>query len=69
MVGLKVKVETKKIPKGITQEKKLTDKEINTMKIDGIKQTITVLIDKIEKGDLSYYNVNTFMILCGKVIK
>jgi len=68
MNGLKVRVESKKIPKGKPQEKKLTDKDINTMKIDIIKQTINLLLDKIDKGDLSYYNVNTFMILCGKVI-
>jgi len=54
MNGLKVRVESKKIPKGKPQEKKLTDKDINTMKIDIIKQTINLLLDKIDKGDLSY---------------
>lgn len=68
MNTLKIRVETKKIPKGKPMEKKLTDRDINNMKIDMIKQTINILVDKIEKGDLSYYNVNTFMVLCGKVI-
>ena len=68
MNGLKVRVESKKIPKGKPQEKKLTDKDISSMKIEMIKQTINILIDKIDKGELSYYNVNTFMILCGKVL-
>lgn len=67
MGGLKVRVESKKIPKGKPVEKQLTDKDISNMKIDLIKQTINVLVDKIEKNDLSYYNVTTFMNLCGKV--
>jgi len=68
MNGLKIRVESKKIPKGKLLDKKITDKDINTMKIDQIIQTINILVEKIEKNDLSYYNVNTFMILCGKVI-
>ncbi len=67
MSGLKVRVESKKIPKGKPKEKQLTDKDISQMKIDMIKQTINILVEKIDKGELTYYNVNTFMILCGKV--
>ena len=34
MHSLKIKVEQKKIMKGQAFEKKITDKEVNTMKID-----------------------------------
>ncbi len=69
MDTLKVRVESKKIPKGKPLEKKLTDKDISLMKIEMIKKTIDILVDKIEKNDLSFYNVNTFMVLCGKAVE
>ena len=67
MNALKVRVESKKIEKGKPLEKMLTDKEINEMTIESIKQNIDILVDKIEKKDLNYNNVYTFMKLCGKV--
>ena len=68
MQSLKIKVEQKKIMKGQAFEKKITDKEVNTMKIDELIKNIKVFNHKLETNDITYYNVKTLMNLCQKVI-
>lgn len=68
MHSLKIKVEQKKIMKGQAFEKKITDKEVNTMKIDELIKNIKVFNHKLETNDITYYNVKTLMNLCQKVI-
>jgi hypothetical protein len=67
MNGLKIKAEQKKIMKGQQLEKKITDKEVNTMKIDDLIKNIKVFNQKLEANDITYYNVKTLMNLCQKV--
>lgn len=67
MTALKVKTESKKLIKGQTAEKRLTDKEIITMGINDIIKNIDDLVEKIRNGDINYYFVNTFMKLSGRV--
>lgn len=69
MSALKVKVEAKKLIKGQQQERRLTNREINTMNIKQVVQQIENLKQKLDNNDLNYYNVNTFTILCGKAIE
>lgn len=67
MNSLKVKVESKKIIKGQNLEKRLTDKEINTMSINDAVKNIDLLVEKIKNKDVNFYVVNTFMRLVGRV--
>lgn len=67
MNSLKVKVESKKIVKGQTAEKRLTDKEINTMGINDAVKNIDSLVERIKNNDVNFYVVNTFMRLVGRV--
>jgi hypothetical protein len=69
MSNLKVKVEPKKLIKGQTQEKRLTNREINTMNINQIVQNIDLLKSRIDTNEINYYNVNTFNLLCSKAIE
>jgi hypothetical protein len=69
MNTLKIKVDAKKLVKGQPMEKKLTDREINTMSINQIVQSINTLKHKIDGGEVTYYTVNTFTTLCGKAIE
>jgi hypothetical protein len=69
MNTLKIKVDAKKLVKGQPMEKKLSEKDINTMSISQIVQNINALKGKIDGGDVTYYTVNTFTILCGKAIE
>ena len=69
MSNLKVKVEPKKLIKGQTQEKRLTNREINTMNINQIVNNIDLLKSRIDSNEINYYNVNTFNLLCSKAIE
>lgn len=69
MSRLMIQSETTKIMKGQKQEKRLNAKDINAMSIQEIEKNIKILQDKLEKGDLSSYSVNTFTTLCGKAIE
>ena len=69
MRNLRVKVETQKIIKGQQQIKRLTDKEIKEMKINDIEKNINELKERIEKGEINDYTVNTFTKLCGSAIE
>ena len=69
MRTLRVKVETQKIIKGQQQIKRLTEKEIKEMKINDIEKNAKELKERIDKGEINDYTVNTFSQLCGKAIE
>jgi hypothetical protein len=69
MSSLKVKVEPKKLIKGQQVERRLSNREINTMNINQIAQNINILKQKIDNKEINYYTVNTFATLCGKAIE
>ena len=69
MRNLKVKVESQKLIKGQHQAKRLTEKEIKAMKINEIEKNAGELKQRIEKGEITDYTVNTFTALCGKAIE
>ena len=69
MRSLKVKVESQKLIKGQQQAKRLTEKEIKSMKIDDIEKNTIDLKERILKGEITDYTVNTFTTLCGKAIE
>ena len=69
MRSLKVKVESQKLIKGQQQLKRLSEKEIKAMKIDDIEKNTNELKERINKGEISDYTVNTFTTLCGKAIE
>ena len=69
MRTLKVKVESQKLIKGQQQLKRLTEKEIKAMKINDIEKNTNELKERIIKGEITDYTVNTFTTLCGKAIE
>ena len=66
---LKVKAESQKLIKGQKQEKRITAKEILNMKIDDVEKNVKNLKERIMKGEINGYTVNTFTTLCGKAIE
>lgn len=69
MRTLKVKVDSQKLIKGQQKIKRLTAKEIKGMKIDDIEKNTKELKERISKGEINDYTVNTFTTLCGKAIE
>ena len=69
MKTLKVKVESTKLIKGQQQLKRLTEKEIKSMQINDIEKNCNDLKERITKGEISDYTINTFTALCGKAIE
>ena len=69
MRTLKVKVESQKLIKGQQQLKRLSEKEIKSMKINDIEKNTNELKERIIKGEITDYTVNTFTTLCGKAIE
>ena len=69
MRSLRVKVESQKLIKGQEQIKRLTTKEIKGMNINDIEKNTNELKERIMKGDITDYTVNTFTTLCGKAIE
>ena len=69
MRALKVKVESQKLIKSQTQYKRLSEKEIRAMKINDMEKNINELKERIIKGEIPDYTVNTFSYLCGKDIE
>ena len=49
--------------------KETEEKEIKAMKIDDIEKNTNELKERINKGEISDYTVNTFTTLCGKAIE
>ena len=69
MKTLRVKVDSQKLLKGQQKIKRLSAKEIKGMKIDDIEKNAKDLRDRIIKGEINDYTVNTFTTLCGKAIE
>ncbi len=70
MRALKVKLESQKLIKGQKPvNKRLTEKEIKAMKINDIEKNTNDLKERISKGEITDYTVNTFTTLCGKAIE
>ena len=68
MRSLKVKVNSQKLIKGQTLNR-LSEKEIRNMKINDIEKNTKELNERITKGEINDYTVNTFTTLCGKAIE
>ena len=68
MRSLKVKVNSQKLIKGQTLNR-LSEKEIRNMKINDIEKNTRELNERITKGEINDYTVNTFTTLCGKAIE
>ena len=69
MTNLKVQVEAKRINKGQSIERRITEKDIKTMNIDQIITAINSFKLKLERNEVNYYTVNTFMNLCTKAVE
>ena len=68
MRNLKVKINSQKLIKG-QAIKRLSEKEIRSMKINDIEKNTKELNERIHKGEINDYTVNTFTKLCGKAIE
>ena len=68
MRQLKVKVGSQKLIKGQMLQR-LSEKEIRNMKINDIEKNTKELSERIFKGEINDYTVNTFTNLCGKAIE
>ena len=69
MSSLSVHTESKKIIKGETVEKRLTDQDVLKMEIENVVKYYKIFNEKIEKGDLTYYNVTTFFNLTQRAVE
>jgi len=69
MNTLQVRSESKKVIKGQTIEKRLTDKDVLKMNIDEVVENYKIFNEKIEKNELTYYNVTTFFNLTQKAVE
>ena len=68
MRSLTVKVNSQKLIKG-QHLNRLTEKEIRNMEIKDIEKNTKELKERIDKGEINDYTVNTFMTLCGRAIE
>ena len=71
MRSLKVKVNSQKLIKLIKGQhlNRLTEKEIRNMEIKDIEKNTKELKERIDKGEINDYTVNTFTTLCGRAIE
>jgi hypothetical protein len=69
MRTLRVKVESQKLKQGKQQLKRLTEKEIKLMGIVDIEKNCKELQERITKGEINDYTVNTLSTLCAKAIE
>jgi hypothetical protein len=68
MRSLTVKVNSQKLIKG-QHLNRLTEKEIRNMEIKDIEKNTKELKERIDKGEINDYTVNTFTTLCGRAIE
>ena len=68
MRSLTVEVNSQKLIKG-QHLNRLTEKEIRNMEIKDIEKNTKELKERIDKGEINDYTVNTFMTLCGRAIE
>lgn len=69
MSNLKIKIEIDKLVKGKYIENKITNRDINNMEIAQIEEYIKYFLQKLNSNIITYYIVDTFMILSGKAIE
>jgi len=69
MNSLQVRCESKKVIKGQTIEKRFTDKDVIKMNIDEVVENYKIFNEKIDRKELSYYNVTTFFNLTQKAVE
>lgn len=67
--NLKAEVEINKLIRGKYIENKISIRDINNMSIEQIEDGVFYFAKKIENNDINYYIVDTFNILCSKVIE
>ena len=68
MRSLTVKVNSQKLIKG-QHLNRLTEKEIRNMEIKDIEKNTKELKERIDKGEINDYTLNTFTTLCGRAIE
>ena len=69
MNALEIKVVSKMVDPNKGLKKRLTLKDLSRMKLEDIVKNTQDLKQKIEKGEIDNYTVNTFTTLCGKAIE
>ena len=69
MNSLEIKVVSKMVDPLKKLKRRITFKDVSRMKLDDIEQNAKELKQKIEKGEVDNYTVNTFTTLCGKAIE
>ena len=69
MNALEIKVVSKMIDPMKKLKKRLTAKDMSRMKLNDIEKNAKELKQKIEKGEIDNYTINTFTTLCGKAIE
>lgn len=69
MNSLEIKVVSKMIDPLKKLKRRITFKDVSRMKLDDMEKNAKELKQKIEKGEVDNYTVNTFTTLCGKAIE
>ena len=69
MNALEIKVVSKMIDPNRKMKRRITLKDMSRMKLNDIEKNAKELKQKIEKGEVDNYTVNTFTTLCGKAIE
>ena len=69
MNSLEIKVVSKMVDPHNKLKRRITLKDLSRMKLNDIEQNAKDLKQKIEKGEIDNYTVNTFTTLCGKAIE
>lgn len=69
MNSLEIKVVSKMIDPNRKMKRRITLKDMSRMKLNDIEKNAKELKQKIEKGEVDNYTVNTFTTLCGKAIE
>ena len=69
MNSLEIKVVSKMVDPHNKLKRRITQKDLSRMKLNDIEKNAKDLKQKIEKGEIDNYTVNTFTTLCGKAIE
>ena len=69
MNTLDVKVVSKIVDTSKKMKRRITLKDMSHMRLDDIEKNVRELKNKIERGEVDNYTVNTFTALCGKAIE
>ena len=69
MNSLEIKVVSKMVDPLKKLKRRITLKDMSRMKLNDIEESAKELKQKIEKGEVDNYTINTFTTLCGKAIE